>query len=279
VQIENSNPTIEQQPVLGEHVLYQGSVVVKFDPIVHRYRVHDILETDDFVTVPSVTTVLGAMLNKPFLQKWAAKLAAQSMIATFTPGRAYDGASIQRMAWTAADAHKAALADAGTVGSEVHEAIELYLRQRAGESVQFKFPTDARAAKCFMAATRWVEENQVKAIATERVLYSRRWKVVGTTDLAANVTVGGRTACIDWKSSSRLHRSYELQTAAYRAIWHEMGGQHLQDRWLVRLDRETGACEPLKLNAETADREADAFFKMVEAYRALSELKFFEEAA
>jgi hypothetical protein len=279
VQIENSNPTIEQQPVLGEHVLYQGSVLVRFSPALHKYEVHDLFETDGFVTVPSVTTVLAAMLNKPFLQKWAAKLAAQSMIAVFTPGKAYDEASIRRMAWTAADAHKAALADAGAVGSEVHEAIELYLRQRAGESVQFKFPTDARAAKCFMAATRWVEENNVRLIHAEKILYSRKHRVIGTTDLAAHIVVGERSCVADWKSSNSIQKSYHLQLAAYRAMLFEQTGFLADDRIIVHLNKETGEFTPHVLSTQTADAEANAFFNLVDCYRQLSDLNYFEEAA
>jgi hypothetical protein len=277
VEIANSNPTIERQPVLGEHVLYSGSVVIKFDSVVHRYRVHDLLETDDFVTVPSVTTVLSAMLSKPHLQSWALKLAAQSMIAAFQPGRPYQASDIQRMAWVAADAGKRATSEAGAIGTEAHHCIEAYLRQRNGENVQPLWPQEPMAQKCFLAAINWLEQNQVKMLHAEKILYSRAHHVIGTTDLAGVVSVNGRTAVIDYKTSNRLSPSMRLQLAAYQSMYQECFGIELEDRWLLRLDKETGACEPVKLDAETARGEADAFFELAKAYKSLQSLGFWEE--
>jgi hypothetical protein len=279
VEIANSNPTIERQPVLGEYVLYSGSVVIKFDPAAHRYLAHDIFESDGFVRVPSVTTVLSAMLAKPHLQTWALKLAAQSMIAAFQPNRAYQEKDIQCMAWTAADASKRATAEAGATGTETHHCIEAYLRQRNGENVQAVWPQDPKAQKCFLAAINWLEANNVRMLHAEKILYSRAHRVIGTMDLAGLVTVNGRSAVIDYKTSNRLAPSMRLQLAAYQAMYAECFGIDLQDRWLLRLDKETGDCEPVKLSVETARGEADAFFALAACYRQLDALGFFTEAA
>lgn len=252
---------------------------MKFCEATHTYRVHDVLETDGFVRVPSVTTVLSAMLAKPHLQSWALRLAAQSMIAAFTPGRAYAASDIQRMAWTAADAGKRATSEAGAIGTEAHHCIEAYLRQRNGETVQPVWPQDPMAQKCFLAAINWLEQNQVKMLHAEKILYSRAHKIIGTTDLAGVVSVNGRSAIIDYKTSNRLSPSMRLQLAAYQSMYAECFGVELQDRWLLRLDKETGACEPVKLDAETARGEADAFFALAACYRQLDALEFFKETA
>jgi hypothetical protein len=281
VQIANNIVGLDTNALpQGEHLLYNSEVRVSFNAELHRYQVSDIrVDGGRPCIVPSVTTILSAMLAKPHLQSWALKLAAQSMIAAFQPNRPYQATDIQRMAWLAVDAGKRATAEAGATGAETHHCIEAYLRQRNGENVQALWPQDSMAQKCFLAAINWLEANNVRMLHAEKILYSRAHRVIGTMDLAGLVTVNGRSAVIDYKTSNRLAPSMRLQLAAYQAMYAECFGINLQDRWLLRLDKETGDCEPVKLSVETARGEADAFFKMVEAYRALSELKFFEEAA
>ena len=269
---------VEEIVTPGEHVLYHGEVIVRFDESLHRYTVLDRAVSNDFVVVPSVTTVLSAMLDKSkMLVPWATRLARESVIASIQPNTQYIAEHIQRIAYESSNVHKRVLAEAGRIGTEVHKAIETFLRMRAGETVQMQFPADAKAAKCFMAAAQWIALNNVQMIAAEKILYSRKHRVIGTTDLAAQLLVGGRSAIADWKSSNRLLRTYELQLAAYRSMMFEQTGFLADDRILIRLDKEDGSFHPQVLSTETADAEAEAFFQLAKSYRQLNELKFFEE--
>jgi hypothetical protein len=256
--------------VAGEHVLYGGEVIIRFDSSSHTYRVQDITVGQDWKPVPSVTTILGMMLDKSkFLAPWASRCAKDRFLKLVRPGRSYAQNELEVIGESLRVAHRDELDRAGSVGTQAHKWIESYLLARAGRGPWPTPPTDTQVRSCCRGARDWINKVDVKSFDIERVLYSRKHRVVGTTDLAAVLTIGGRTAICDWKSSRRLHGTYNLQLAAYRAMYLEMTGHHLDDRLLVRLDKEDGSFEPRCLPTEESDRDAQIFFSLSDSYKLL----------
>ncbi|MGC1415561.1 MAG: PD-(D/E)XK nuclease family protein [Candidatus Acidiferrum sp.] len=258
--------------------LYGGEVRVKFSPEDHKYLVSDVAIDDGaWLQVPSVTTVIGKMLAKPQLVSWATKLSMQEFLKRVEEGRAYSRAELDSIAPYVKDAHKMALDAAGKTGSAVHSWLEKFILARDAGRGFPPPPTDLQVRSCCSAGRKWVIDNDVRPIAVESILFSRKHRVIGTMDLAATLSVNGCITVADFKSSNRLHRSYGLQLSAYKAMLLEQQNIAAEGRILVRLDKTAGTFHPEKLSQETAAQEEAAFFKLVDAYSTLNGFQFFEE--
>src|SRR5207244_5301092 len=74
----------------GEISVYGGEVHVKFDAEQHRYMVQDNVEGPEWFRAPSVTTILGRMLDKSkMLVPWSCNVAMQAFLERVEADRAY----------------------------------------------------------------------------------------------------------------------------------------------------------------------------------------------
>jgi hypothetical protein len=219
-------------PDLGTAVMYGGEVQVTFNPLVHRYVVSDVsCDGGKPFSPPSVTKVLGAMVDKSEpLTAWAGKCAQAKMLELIQPGRMYSAEELQTIGYYVKDAHKNVVKAACDVGHEFHEWVQNYLGARMSLGGFPEPPENTQVRNCARAARAWILQVDLKPFTVERILYSRKHRVIGTADVAGLSTINGRTAVIDWKSSKDLHTSYRFQTAVYRAMLHEMTGQWTDDR-------------------------------------------------
>lgn len=85
-----------------------------------------------------------------------------------------------------------------------------------------------RLQKDLVALIAWVREHNVKPLASEMLLVSDFFGVAGTVDLVCeldhiekNGDITRARAVVDFKTSSALHRSHELQVNLYRHMWNE----------------------------------------------------------
>lgn len=265
---------------IGDDVLrlYGNEVKVRFSAADHKYLVSDRFVRDGaWLQVPSVTTVLSKMLDKKHLINWATNLSMLEFLKRIEEGKSYTRSELDAAGFQIKGAHKISLDNAGKIGSQVHSWLEQFILARdAGRGFPVP-PTDPQVRSCCSAGRKWVVENNVRPVAVESILFSRKHRVVGTMDLAATLSIGGRISVCDFKSSNRLHKSYGLQLSAYKAMLLEQLGIDTEDRWLVRLDKVNGTFHPEKLSRETAAQEEAAFFRLVDAYSTLNEFQFFEE--
>jgi len=158
----------------GLHVMYGGEVHVRFDPEQHRYLVKDVRVGNSWFAVPSVTTIIGRMLDKSKpLVSWATRQSQEAFLASVQPGRAYAREELDRIGADIQYAHKAALDLAGRKGKQTHEWVEKYLNARAGKNPFPKPPDDERVRSACSAARKWILEVDLQPIAIETILYSR----------------------------------------------------------------------------------------------------------
>jgi hypothetical protein len=257
---------------------YNDEVRIRFDEVLHKYTVSDVRFLGGaWCTLPSVTTVLSKMLDKKHLINWATNLSMLEFLKRIEEGKSYTRSELDAAGFQIKGAHKISLDNAGKIGSQVHAWLEKFILAReAGHGFPAP-PTDPQVRSCCSAGRKWVVENDVRPIAVESILFSRKHRVIGTMDLAATLSIDGCISVCDFKSSNQLHKSYGLQLSAYKAMLLEQSGIDAEDRWLVRLDKVNGTFHPEKLSRETAAQEEKAFFELVDAYSTLSGFQFFEE--
>ena len=148
---------------------------------------------------PSVTTVLGAMLDKSALDEWRARVGDEQ--ADFT----------SRLA--------------ASRGTNIHNMCENYVR---GEDVDVSMPFNA---ELFDQVKKVLDEHVDDIIGCELTLKSDNLKIAGSCDLIA--LYDGKLSIIDYKTSAKNKmkgwiESYFLQTALYSYMLWEMTGMMAQ---------------------------------------------------
>lgn len=197
--------------------------------------------------VPSVTRVVDGAFPKQGLIDWAVKSGADFFQASIeqyvlAPGDAGTYMVPQRVIKHIYDgikaAHKTISNEAMDTGSLVHKWIEDAIRWKMGEGEAPELPDDEAALNCIEAFREWAKDNDVKWLAIEQKLYSRKYKFAGTADALAEVN--GDLTVIDFKTSAKIYKQYHLQLAAYAQAITEMYGKEVEKALILRLDKDTG---------------------------------------
>jgi hypothetical protein len=222
-----------------------------------------------------------------YLKPWTAKVTIEKLLRIMPTEEDETGQKLvspipwsefEQIALDAKKAHTERFEEAGDVGTQAHEIIEIYIKNAIKHSngiitdVAFHpMPdTDERVINCVNAALDWIEQHQVKFLKTEHKVYSRQWKYAGTMDASARVHACTRPECcpqdfhdelavLDWKTSNQLSNDYVLQTAAYQNAEQEEFGETIKHRFILRLGKEDAKFEPWHLGPETFEMDFDGF--------------------
>ena len=168
---------------------------------------HKELKDSNGLTIPSVTNILG-ILGKSELYRWYGKHGFEEC---------------ERMK-----------REAGEWGTELHEAIGLYLK---GEEISIS----SRSAPMLHSFTEWKERSGFKPlmIEPEEPMISSLWGYQGTFDAVGELD--DELVVADWKTSARIYPEYGLQLAAYANLWNEAHNhkKHIKTGLIVRIDKKT----------------------------------------
>ena len=161
------------------------------EPYTHRPRALKKPYTIDGVKVPSVTTVLDAMIHKAGLVHWAWRLGREGK----------DYIAVRNDA-----------ADAGTL---CHEMVTAHLEGR--DPVIGDLPKRVRddAEVAYAAYFKWAANKNVEPLANEIRMTSKVNSFGGTCDLVARID--GRIEVIDFKTGAHYDQ-HMIQLAAYAVL-------------------------------------------------------------
>lgn len=198
--------------------LYKGKVQGKFFPESHQYWVDGKRKT-------GVTTYIGIVDKSRALVVWATDLARDYLLDV-------NGQITQDHVFEACGLHEVRKAEAASIGDEVHDWVENYIKGQTPE-----MPESKEAQIGVNAFLDWMAANKVKFISSERVVYSKKYDYIGKMDIEAKVN--GKLCLIDIKTSNGIYNTYGLQTAAYVRADEEESGKEYAGRWVIRLAKET----------------------------------------
>jgi hypothetical protein len=130
----------------------------------------------------------------------------------------------------------------------------------------------------------WTAAHNVRFLQTEKKVYSRTYDYCGTMDGLAYCDsctnprccprfFRNRLSLIDWKTSNYLYLIYLLQTAAYQHAFTEEHNCHIEDRWLIRLDKDDGTFDPWHVEEFDQDTDFAAFVTALDLSRLMRSLK------
>lgn len=235
-----------------------------------------------------VTTILG-VIAKPALIQWAANEAVKHVKAEFDniifPSKEDDGiehvdcsyARLFEILEEARYAHKKKKEDAAEKGTDLHALVEEWVGEQIRLYEGRVGAPDNLINERFAPIRKfidWAAENNIKFIASEKRLYSKKWWVAGTCDLIFEKD--GKRYVGDIKTYKKIwDRTPFFQCAGYAMMWFEMhnnGGPilnpegEIEGSCVLRLSKD-GSFEALWSFDAEGDKEG--FISAVKLYRAL----------
>lgn len=223
--------------------LYNGEVELVFDDVKHTYEANGQI-------VFGVTSITG-VLGKDALVYWAANCGAEWADKVLKPGMVIDEINKPAIIAGIKTAHRNKKTEAADIGTAVHKYLEEYLNAGINGDVLPEMPVNPHIRAAIEAFLEWTKANKVKFIASERKIYSKKYKYAGTLDALGYVN--GKLSIIDFKTSSGIYDDMFVQVAAYANAVNEEDGTKIEDCYIVRVPKdgsefEVQRDENLKLN-------------------------------
>ena len=228
---------------------------VEFNSKTHQYFIDDEL-------YPSVTQILS-ILNKPALIYWASNITADYILnhleeiknCEINPNKTFTAAKRE---------HQSLKEKAADIGTQTHRLIEKYLKGQSYEDL-----LNENTFKQFNAFKKWLENKNFKLIESERIVYSKKYKVAGTADIIA--WLNEKAYLIDLKTSNSVYKEMILQIAAYKFMWQEVTLTTLDGIGILRLDKVTGEPEWKEYTNKEYQKHIKAFKLLTKYYHAMNE--------
>lgn len=232
--------------------LYKGKVEIVFYPNSHQYK-------KGGKNICSVTSALGMVDKSQALIKWAVGLAENYLLDYLETGNRIDRKTID----LACQQHSIRKQEAADIGTLIHDWAEQYALGKNPD-----MPSDEKVLNGVLAFLKWVDENEIKFLETERIIYSVEHNYVGIMDLV--FTSGKENHEIvhvgDYKSSNGIYNTMLYQVAAYQAAYaEEFPEKKLGNAFILRFakedknDQKAGDFEVREIKAEDHPKNFAAF--------------------
>ncbi len=248
--------------------LYKGRVIIDYYDAKHLY----VVRTDNHVPL-SVTAATGTM-DKPALKFWAVGLTRDFLLDQVRAKKPIT----EQMIIDASKLHQTYTKKAATIGSMVHDWAEAYIK---GEKPVM--PMDSKVLNGVTAFLKWIDEHEVKFLASEKIVYSKKHDYVGMMDAKFTAMYGFDKDkrrenhkiihCGDFKTSSGIYPEMRFQVSGYQEADTEESGEEFGSKVLVRFDKEDGEFYPHEFQIEDHKKDFSAFLGLLHAKRRLNELK------
>lgn len=255
--------------VLKTRSLYNGKIQIEFKEGGHIYKANG-----ERIRISS-TGVTG-LLDKPALKFWAVGLMKTDLLEYISEE---DEISVDQLTKRIEEASKLFMKKAdkeASIGSVVHNYAEDFADHQLGiRDKKPVMPKDTRAKNGVIAFLNWVDEHQVKFIASELLVYSKKYKYVGLMD--SKFTMGTEKHKIihggdyktgnpelkkvfdptvkRWSEVLRPRMEHGFQVSAYVQADIEESGETYGNSWIKYFSKDTGEFHAFELKDHKKDFE------------------------
>lgn len=231
--------------------LYDGKINLEFNSRYHTYTVNE--------KVVYGTTSIINVLSKPALMFWAVNQSIDFMRTNLRPGKSLDEIQIKDLLENAKRAHTIKKNRSADTGTMIHEWVEKFLKAGLTGKPLPKKPVNKEMKNAIDGFIKWIKENDVKFLASEQKIYSKKYRYAGTLDIEA--LVNGKRTIIDIKTSKAIYPEMLLQASAYlKAREEETGKKYDGGVIILRLSKEDKGKE-IKSFEVVKDNKVDQHFK------------------
>ncbi len=232
--------------------LYKGKVIIDFYEGRHQY-----FANGEKVKL-SVTGVTGIIDKSGPLVYWAVNLAKEHLLNNL------DSGITEEVIVEACKQHQLKKQEAADIGHMAHD----WAYNHAIGTEQ-PMPEDPRVLNGVIAFLKWEDENKIKTLGAEQIVYSKKHGYVGIFDRLA--TIRRKRVLIDYKTSKGVYPEYRLQLAAYRNAWEEETGEKIDQNLILHFDKDTGDFRVIE--CDEYEKDLKAFLACLEAKKRMSELE------
>ena len=225
--------------------LYNDKVIVNFYPNSHFYKINNERKI-------SVTAITGIIDKSRPLIYWAVGLMRDYLNEQLENGEIINSAFILE----GSKQHTKFLKKAGDLGTQVHDWCEQFAKAKMNKTelpkIDKTFPKEVILG--INAFLDWYNKNKVKFIEIERLVYSKKYDYCGFFDALAKVN--GKLCLIDYKTSSGVYSSMNLQLAGYRLALEEETKAVIDKNIILHFNKKTGEFTSFECDNYEDDRRA-----------------------
>lgn len=234
--------------MIHTYKLYNGKVELTFDDEKHWY-----FANGDYV--PSVTGITKYLDKSGPLMWWAVKQTVDLYKQKLKPGKVIDEVQLSELHRNAQGRYRDYTAKAATIGTLIHTWIQDYIEHKMGNLKFTTLPINKKVQKGAEAFLEWEKEQKsIKYIYSEKKVYSMKYHYSGTCDLVADID--GKRCLIDFKTGKGPYYEHVIQTAAYKQALEEELMMKIEDRWIIRINKDNGEFEAHKATLDKEDLQA-----------------------
>lgn len=275
----------KQETVREFYKLYDDNVVIEFLPNSHRYNlVKDKKDLTKKISLAGASTIVGKLDKSGPLMKWAVDLTIddlqESLKNNFLPTN-----EILEKSRNLYIRKRDKTADRGTavhrflyeygIDEDVVKAWNRMLHFIKDEFGQdFNSETKKQIKKAVTGFLEWCEKNKPEFIFREKVVFSRKYKYVGTFDVLMKIK--NKTYLIDYKTSKKIYSSHIYQSAGYFiALTEEMPELEIHGTGVIsvsaedKIDSKTGEITQKAGTVNVVFREDQDLKNDIKAFKAL----------
>lgn len=241
-----------------EYKLYKGKIIINFlEKDWGGKKIHSYTNSkgEKLLSVTGVTSLID---KSNALIIWATRLMGKYLLDNFL-----DKNLTNEAIETSLKEWRKAKEEAADIGSTIHDWIEQKIK-----GLEPELPEDDKAKNGIMAFMKWQNENKIKWLENEKIVYSKKHNYIGKLDAIAKIK--GKTYLIDYKSGKAIYPEFYLQTAGYQMAYEEEHGKYIDGRILIHLGKDDGAFECVEVDDFKKDREA--FLGLLKVKNRLMEL-------
>jgi ATP-dependent exoDNAse (exonuclease V) beta subunit len=214
------------------------SVTLEFDENRHQFFVNG----DPVSSVTSFTKIIDK--SAP-LMAWQERLTREALLEHLASGREFTAEAIREIAGL----HRTRKQEAASLGTLVHDWAENFAK-----GIKQPMPEDPKLLNGVTAFLRWVDDTGFKFTKAEHYVYSKKYGYAGIIDAWGKTR--RKLATVDYKTGSGVYPEMRFQAAGYQQALQEMLRKKIDERWIVRFDKETGEFHPTLCEDFKADFEA-----------------------
>ncbi len=205
-------------------------------------------ELDQWIKVPSTTTVTRGALDKPELNNWLVDSAIKEMASCLEAGDTIEEASAKAKGYRFRIMRKG-----GAVGSAVHDWASQFILSRMDDSFAGPSPEQEKEiTNAILGFLQWYEEEVKEPLQTEFIVYNPELDIAGTKDFVF-ANKNDEIVSVDFKTGNRIYPADVMQLAFYRHTYGLQEGQMPDKSIILHLNKTKPKATPY----DNLDHEAN----------------------